>query len=67
MNFQHKHCYVFEFLLTTKHGTDTIRYSFLTNISDPMHKQNRVDLEQALRIAYGYYPKAVKYKYDKYQ
>lgn len=69
MNKTHKHCYVFEFPLQRRDGLGCIiqEYSLLSNIDGPKHKQNREWLEQGLRAAYGFYPKGVKYKYDKYR
>lgn len=69
MNKTHKHCYVYEFLLSRRDGFGFIceEYCLLTNIDGHKNKQNREWLEQGLRAAYGFYPKGVKYKYDKYR
>ena len=68
MDKSHKHCYVFEFQMTRRDGFGIIlqEYALLTNIDGHKHAQNREWLEQGIRMSYGYYPKGIKYKYDKY-
>jgi hypothetical protein len=65
----HKHCYVYQFLQKERYSVAThpVTYKLLTNITGHKHPDNRKWLEQGLRIAYGFMPKSVKYKYDKYQ
>jgi hypothetical protein len=68
MDNSHKHCYVFEFPVTRRDGTGILieKYGLLTNITGHKNPQNREWLEQGIRMSIGYYPKGVKYKYDKY-
>jgi len=69
MNKSHKYCYVYEFNMSRRDGFGFITqdYHLLTDIEGHKHKQNREWLEQGLRAAYGYMPKGVKFKYDKYR
>ena len=65
--YQHKHKYVYEYLVK-KHlperGYVRCHYTLLTDIDDPNCKQNRILLEQGFRLGYGYMPKHVRYQYD---
>lgn len=67
--YRHNHCYVFEILQKHRYSTthETVSYTLLTNVEGPAHPDNRKWLEQGLRAAFGYMPKSVKYKYDKYK
>ena len=67
--YKHKHCYVYTFLQKRKDSPihEITTYHLLTDIEGPHHKENKKWLEQGLRMAYGYMPKSVKYKHDKYR
>jgi hypothetical protein len=68
IQFKHARCYVYEFVLSRREGGyEAIKYELLTDITGPKHKQNREWLEQGIRIAYGFKPKGITYKYDKYK
>lgn len=67
-HYRHKHCYVFKIILKTKHSSthEELLYHFLTDIDGIKHPKNKEWLEQGLRIAYGSFPKSIKFQYDKY-
>jgi|688.fasta_scaffold1175024_2 hypothetical protein len=68
IQFTHKHKYVYKFELQKRApfvGWEKMEYILLTNHDDPNSKDNRALLESALRIAYGYQPKGVKFSYEK--
>jgi hypothetical protein len=69
IKFKHAHCYVYEFQLSLRDtsGYKTEQYSLLTNVDGHNNRQNREWLEQGLRAAYGYMPKHVRFKFDKYK
>jgi len=68
IQFKHKHCYVYEFVLKRRDGGyQSCKYELLTDIDGHKNKQNRIWLEQGIRIAYGFKPKGITYKYDKYR
>ena len=70
MIYTHEHVYVYEFDIEN-HATwggkrwTTMEYKLCTNQSNPNGKANRTLLETMLRIVYGYYPKGVKFLYEK--
>ena len=70
MKYEHKHVYVYQFDIEN-HRTwsgkrwDTMEYKLCTDVTDPNHKQNKSLLESMLRMVYGYYPKGVKFLYEK--
>ena len=66
--YKHKHSYVYEYELQQKmpfSGSLKEHYVLLTDTDNPRSKTNMLYLESALRVAYGYYPKNVKFKYEK--
>jgi len=69
MTRSHKHCYVYEFPISRRYEAGVLmhEYVLLTDYDGAKSKQNLLLLEQGLRIAYGHYPKSIKFKYDKYQ
>lgn len=68
IQFKHAHCYVYEFGLKRRNSVyKSIKYKLLTDITGPNHKQNRIWLEQGIRIAYGFKPIGITYKYDRYK
>ena len=59
---RHAHAYVYRFLVpATEGGVTTIDYTLLTDTDGPRNPRNREALESALRVAYGYRPKGVRY------
>jgi hypothetical protein len=64
--YQHRHAYVYGFIMQSRHeGKVPIEYVLLTDIDGHNCRQNRLLLEGALRLAYGMYPKDLKFKYEK--
>lgn len=63
----HKHAYVYEYEYRSKTTLliEKEEYVLLTNVDGPRYKVNLEYLESAMRIALGYYPKNVKFKYEK--
>jgi hypothetical protein len=70
MKYEHRHVYVYQIDIEN-HRTwggkrwDTMEYKLCTDVTDPNHKQNKSLLESMLRMVYGYYPKGVKFLYEK--
>jgi hypothetical protein len=60
---------VFKVILTNKNGLNRqeVLYHFLTDVDGIRDPQNKIWLEQGMRIAYGHMPKTIKFQYDKYQ
>ncbi len=68
---KHKHRYVYKFLLSNHktHAPGTFcthEYVLCTDIDGPNDKQNRKLLEGMLRAAFNYYPKTVKFAYERH-
>ena len=65
----HQHAYEYTFLLKKRDERGYVKqtYVLLTNITDPNCKQNRMLLEEGLRLGYGFLPKHVKFSHDKYK
>jgi len=47
-------------------GVEKVKYTLCTNHDGANSRYNRKLLEDALRLAYGYYPKGVKYIGEKH-
>ena len=63
---QHRHAYVYGFVMQSRlEGKVPVEYILLTEIDGHNNKQNRLLLESALRVAYGMYPKDIRFKYEK--
>lgn len=68
--YQHKHAYVYEYLIKRRHperGYERCLYTLLTDIEGPNNNKNRELLEQGFRIGFGYKPKHIRYRYDDYR
>lgn len=70
VRYAHEHVYVYEFEVDNHKSwsgksTSTMEYALCTNITGPMAKENKKLLEAMLRIIYGYYPKSIRFKYDR--
>jgi hypothetical protein len=68
--YQHKHIYVYEYLLRRKlpdRGYERCIYTLLTDITGPNNSKNKQLVEQGLRIAYGFKPMMIRYQHEQYQ
>ena len=65
--YQHKHAYVYEYLLKRKapeRGYERCLYTLFTDIEAPRHTKNNELLEQGFRIGFGFLPRHIRYQYD---
>ena len=68
--YQHKHAYVFEYLLKRKapdRGYERCLYTLLTDIDSQHNPENRKLLEQGFCVGFGFMPRIVQYQYDEYE
>lgn len=64
--YQHKHAYVYGFVVQTRQGgREPIEYVLLTDIDGPNCKQNMLLLETSLRTGFGFWPKNIRFRYEK--
>jgi hypothetical protein len=67
--YQHKHAYVYEYLMKRHkpdRGYERCMYTLFTDIEGPNSIKNKQLLEQGFRIGLGFKPRHVRYRHDKY-